>query len=137
MAEHDHDHDHDHDIDLDLAAIHGSTSSRRSLPSSVSGGSFRDLWTAQSDVFNRSARREHEEDEDRLRWAAIERLPTFERLRKGIVEQVLDGGRVVRSEVDVTKLRRSEKKMIIDGFLKLVEEDNEKFLRKLRDRIDR
>ncbi|GMN39377.1 hypothetical protein TIFTF001_008607 [Ficus carica] len=135
MADHDHDHDHDHD--LDLAAIHGSTSSRRSLPSSVSGGSFRDLWTAQSDVFNRSARREHEEDEDRLRWAAIERLPTFERLRKGIVEQALDGGRVVRSEVDVTKLRTSEKKMIIDGFLKLVEEDNEKFLRKLRDRIDR
>ncbi|KAF3441700.1 hypothetical protein FNV43_RR15615 [Rhamnella rubrinervis] len=107
-----------------------STSSRRSWAS----GSFREVWTAPPDVFSRSGR---EDEEEELKWAAIERLPTYDRLRKGMLRQVLDNDRVVCDEVDVTKLEIQDKKQLMEGILKAVEDDNEKFLRRLRDRTDR
>ncbi|XP_059667475.1 pleiotropic drug resistance protein 2-like [Cornus florida] len=116
-----------------------STSSRRSLGStsrrSWASGSFRDVWQPPPDVFNRSGRQE--DDEEELRWAAIERLPTYDRLRKGMLRQVLDNGRVVHDEVDVTKLGMQDKKLLMESILNVVEEDNDKFLRRLRDRTDR
>jgi len=114
-----------------------STSSRRSWAST----SFRDVWTATAaaipDVFERSDRHTQEDDEYHLTWAAIERLPTFERMRKGVVKHVGENGKVVHDEVDVAKLGLHDKKILLDSILKIVEEDNEKFLRKLRDRQDR
>ncbi|KAL8125646.1 hypothetical protein AgCh_013056 [Apium graveolens] len=108
-----------------------SASSRRSTFS----GSFREMWQAQSDVFSQSSRRM--DDEEELRWAAIERLPTFERLRKGVMKQVLDNGKVVSKEIDVTRIGYSARKQLMNSILKFVEEDNEKFLRRSRQRIDR
>ncbi|OMO68267.1 ABC-2 type transporter [Corchorus olitorius] len=108
----------------------GASSSHRSWASA----SFREVWQAPSEVFNRSGR---QDDEEELRWAAIERLPTYDRLRKGMLRQVLDNGRVVVDEVDVTKLGMQDKKQLMDSMLKVVEEDNEKFLTRLRDRTDR
>ncbi|XVE61525.1 hypothetical protein DITRI_Ditri06bG0047300 [Diplodiscus trichospermus] len=107
-----------------------SMSSRRSWASA----SFREVWQPPPEVFNRSGR---QDDEEELRWAAIERLPTYDRLRKGMLRQVLDNGRVVHDEVDVTKLGIQDKKQLMDSMLKVVEDDNEKFLRRLRDRTDR
>lgn len=108
-----------------------STSSRRSWAS----GSFREAWTAPPDVFNRSGRQE--EDEEELRWAAMERLSTYDRLRKGMLTQVLANGKVVHDGVDVTNLGMQDKKLLMESILKVAEEDNEKFLRRLRDRTDR
>ncbi|XP_059428884.1 ABC transporter G family member 34-like [Corylus avellana] len=108
-----------------------STSSRRSWAST----SFREVWTAPPDVFNRSGRQETDEEE--LRWAAIERLPTYDRLRKGMLRQVLENGRVVHDEVDVTRLGIQDKNRLMESILKVVEEDNEKFLMRLRERTDR
>ncbi|KAJ8754205.1 hypothetical protein K2173_002105 [Erythroxylum novogranatense] len=105
--------------------------SRRSWTSN----SFRDVWMAQPDVFNRSERRG--EDEDELRWAAIERLPTYDRMRKGVLMNVLDNGKVVQNEIDVRKLRTQDRKHLIESILKVAEEDNEKFLRRVRERNDR
>lgn len=70
-------------------------------------------------------------------WAAIERLPTFDRLRKGMLSQVMSNGRIEHGEVDVTKLEADDKNKLMDSILKVVEDDNEKFLRRIRDRIDR
>lgn len=70
-------------------------------------------------------------------WAAIERLPMYDRLRKSMIRKVGDNGKVVLHEVDVTKLGQQNKKQLIDSILKVVEQDNENFLRKLRDRTDR
>ncbi|KAK3043568.1 hypothetical protein RJ639_002147 [Escallonia herrerae] len=103
---------------------------------SGSRGSFREIWQPPPDVFTRSSRRD-DVDEEELQWAAIERLPTYDRLRKGILKQVLDNGSVVTNEVDVTSLGMQEKKQLMGSILKIVEEDNEKFLRGLRDRTDR
>ncbi|XP_027349414.1 ABC transporter G family member 39-like isoform X5 [Abrus precatorius] len=110
-----------------------SASSRRSWTSS----SFREVWTAAPDVFNASGRHAHEDDEQELKWAAIERLPTFERMRKSVLKHVRDDGHVVCDEIDVTNLGFHDKKVLMDSILKVVEEDNEKFLSRLRDRIDR
>ncbi|XP_042500566.1 pleiotropic drug resistance protein 2-like [Macadamia integrifolia] len=107
-------------------------SSRRSWTST----SFREVWTAPPDVFKRS-RRDGEDEEDELKWAAIERLPTFDRLRRGILKQAMDNGKVVHDEVDLTNLRIQDKKLLLESILKFVEDDNEKFLRRLRDRTER
>jgi len=103
--------------------------------------SFQDIWTATAgavpDVFEQSDRHTQEDDEYHLTWAAIERLPTLERMRKGVMKHVDENGKVVHDEVDVAKLGLHDKKILLDSILKIVEEDNEKFLRKLRDRQDR
>jgi hypothetical protein len=116
-----------------------STSSSRSR--SWKSMSFQDIWTATAgavpDVFERSDRHTQEDDEYQLTWAAIERLPTVERMRKGVMKHVDENGKVVHDEVDVAKLGLHDKKILLDSILKIVEEDNEKFLRKLRDRQDR
>ncbi|KAL0460766.1 UNVERIFIED_CONTAM: Pleiotropic drug resistance protein 2 [Sesamum latifolium] len=111
-----------------------SSSSRRSWRSQ----SIREVWQGPPDVFTRnSTRRQAEDDEEELRWAAIERLPTYDRLRKGMLQQVMSNGRIVHSEVDVTNLGSQDKKMLMESILKVVEEDNEKFLQRLRNRTDR
>ncbi|CAM8980801.1 unnamed protein product [Rhodiola kirilowii] len=108
-------------------------SSRRSW---VGPASFREVWEPQPDVFSRSGR-QHEDDEEELRWAAIERLPTFDRMRKGVLGQMKEDGRVVRGEVDVAELGVSARRQLMESVLKAVENDNEKFLTRLRHRTDR
>ncbi|XAR69717.1 hypothetical protein NMG60_11001418 [Bertholletia excelsa] len=115
-----------------------SMSSQRSFASgsrrSWASASLREVWQPPPDVFNRSGR---QDDEEELRWAAIERLPTYDRLRKGMLNRVLDNGRIVHEEIDVTNLGTQDKKQLMDSILKVVEDDNERFLQKLRDRTDR
>ncbi|PPS12924.1 hypothetical protein GOBAR_AA07712 [Gossypium barbadense] len=111
-----------------------SMSSGRSYRSWTSA-SFREVWQAPPEAFGRSGRQDEEEEE--LRWAAIERLPTYDRLRKGMLTQILDNDKVAHHEVDVAKLGMQAKKQLMASMLKAVEEDNENFLRRLRDRTDR
>ncbi|GER36587.1 pleiotropic drug resistance protein [Striga asiatica] len=82
------------------------------------------------EAFSRSAR--EEDDEEALKWAALEKLPTFDRLRKGLLF-----GSKGANEVDVRNLGFEDKRTLIQRLVNTVEEDNEKFLLKLRDRIDR
>ncbi|WRX12870.1 ABC transporter-like [Theobroma cacao] len=96
--------------------------------------SIREAWNSQTDVFQRSGR---EEDEEELKWAAIERLPTYDRLRKGMLKHVLDEGKVGYEEVDITNLDMQDKKNLMQSVLRVVEEDNERFLLRLRERNDR
>nr|XP_043631485.1 pleiotropic drug resistance protein 2-like isoform X2 [Erigeron canadensis] len=112
-----------------------SSSSRRSWASAsireaISGG-----LTASHDAFERSGK--EEDDEEELKWAAIERLPTYDRLRKGIIKQVLDDGEIVHQQIDITKLGPQDKKQLMERILKVVEEDNENFLIRVRARTDR
>ncbi|KAM3282857.1 pleiotropic drug resistance protein 2-like [Capsicum chacoense] len=124
--------------------------SRRSMSKSERRPSFRSVssrsWASASvrevmftapggDVFQKHAR--ENDDEQELRWAAIERLPTYDRLRKGILRQTLDDGKINYHEVDVVHLGLQDRKQILENILEVVEEDNERFLRRLRDRTDR
>ncbi|KAF7843397.1 ABC transporter G family member 36 [Senna tora] len=79
-----------------------------------------------------------EDDEEALKWAAIEKLPTYDRLRTSIFQNFAEQGQPgATKEVDVTKLDINERQQIIDRIFKVAEEDNEKFLRKFRDRINK
>ncbi|XAR53482.1 Xenobiotic-transporting ATPase [Bertholletia excelsa] len=115
-----------------------SSASRRGWASASireASASIREAFTAPGgDIFQRSSR---ENDEEELKWAAIERLPTYDRLRKGILKQVLDDGRIFHAEVDVAALGVQDKQQLIESILKVVEDDNERFLLRIRDRTDR
>ncbi|XAR64951.1 Iron-chelate-transporting ATPase [Bertholletia excelsa] len=112
-----------------LSVGSGRSGSRRSRGSAS-------IWEAwgTADAFQRSNK---EEEEEELKWAAIERLPTYDRLRKGMLRQVMENGKVVVQEVDVAKLGMHEKKTLMENILRFVEDDNGRFLQKIRDRIDR
>ncbi|WCJ41765.1 ABC transporter G family member 34 [Euphorbia peplus] len=114
-------------------------SSSRHMGSTRSWGSasVREMFTPQPDVFQRSTRHTENDEEAELRWAAIERLPTYDRVRKGMLQQVMSNGRVVQNQIDVTHLGIEEKKQLVQSILQNVEKDNEKFLMRLRNRIDR
>ncbi|XVF72815.1 hypothetical protein PTKIN_Ptkin12aG0150800 [Pterospermum kingtungense] len=84
--------------------------------------------------------RENDDDEVELRWAAIERLPTFKRIRTSLFDNKLlsngegdDGKRVV----DVTRLGASERRLLIEKLITVIEEDNLRLLKKLKERIAR
>lgn len=83
------------------------------------------------EIFSTSTR--DEDDEEALKWAALEKLPTYNRVRKGILTDIGGPAR----EIDVDKLGFEDKKELLERLVKTAEEDNEKFLLKLRQRIDR
>ncbi|KAJ6773108.1 PLEIOTROPIC DRUG RESISTANCE PROTEIN 1-LIKE ISOFORM X1 [Salix koriyanagi] len=91
--------------------------------------SIREVWVNQGDAIQKSGR---EEEEEELRWATIERLSTYDRLRKGMLKQVLDSGSIRYEEVDVANLVVQCKKQLIGSILKVADEDNEIFLRRVR-----
>lgn len=78
-------------------------------------------------------------DEVVSQWAEIDRLPTFERLRSSLFDEIGgagdgDGGRKV---VDVRKLGAPERHMFIEKLIQHIEHDNLRLLHKIRKRIDR
>nr|CAB3468473.1 unnamed protein product [Digitaria exilis] len=87
---------------------------------------------------------EDDEEEARL-WAELERLPTPQRARSAVVtlEEENDDGEAVaggasrKAVVDVGGLGAGQRRALLDCLVGSVEHDNERFLRKLRDRIDR
>lgn len=98
--------------------------------------SFEEVFAGSSSARRHSIRAQ--EDEEALRWAAIEKLPTYNRLRTGLIKSFLENeNKVVHKEVDVRKLEMSEKQEFIDRIFKVAEEDNEIFLKKFRQRIDK
>src|SRR4051812_49053172 len=84
------------------------------------------MWRNNSmDIFSTS---EREDDEEALKWAAIERLPTYLRIRRSIISNEEGEGR----EIDIKKLGFTERKVLLERLVKIAEEDNEKFLLKLK-----
>lgn len=86
-----------------------------------------------NEVFSRSSSSHREDDEEALRWVALEKLPTYTRLRKGL----LTTSRGEAIEIDVHNLGLNERKNLIERLVNIAEEGNEKFLLKLKNRIDR
>ncbi|RRT35121.1 hypothetical protein B296_00052146 [Ensete ventricosum] len=103
---------------------------------SSSRWSWRGCFRHPTDVLRGSGAEEGEAEEN-LKWAALEKLPTYDRMRKGILRQVVEDGRVVCDEVDVNRLAPRDRKLLLDRIFRMVEEDNERFLERLRHRIDR
>lgn len=83
------------------------------------------------------------DDEVALKLAVLEKLPTYKRVRRAIVRSITNGNddndnkKVAHKEVDVRKLDRNERKQFIDRLFKIPKDDNDKFLRNFRRRIDK
>ncbi|VAH77438.1 unnamed protein product [Triticum turgidum subsp. durum] len=97
------------------AEIHKVASMRRDSGS---------IWRRGDDVFSRSSR--DEDDEEALRWAALEKLPTYDR-----------GAAAGKGVVDVHGLGPRERRALLERLVRVADEDNERFLLKLKDRLER
>ncbi|CAN6681111.1 unnamed protein product [Malus baccata var. baccata] len=91
------------------------------------------MWNSAENVFARSASfREVGEDEEALRWAALERLPTYARARRGIFRNVAGG----TMEIDVGELEAKEQKLLLDRLISSADDDPEQFFNRMRRRFD-
>ncbi|KAI8024530.1 ABC transporter G family member 32 [Camellia lanceoleosa] len=91
------------------------------------------MWNSAENPSVRSASfREDDDDEEALRWAALERLPTYSRVRKGIFTNIVGDSK----EIDVKKLQVDERKVVLDRLVNSVEDDSEKFFDRMRRRFD-
>ncbi|KAH9666887.1 ABC transporter G family member 40 [Citrus sinensis] len=92
------------------------------------------VWRSNSvsaGAFSMSSR-EEQDDEEALIWAAVlEKLPTYNRLKKGI----LTTSRGEANEVDVNNLGQQERQRLVEKLVKVAEVYNEEFLLKLKNRI--
>lgn len=94
--------------------------------------------STRENVFSRSStQRNAEDDEESLKWAALQKLPTYDRMRTAIMKNIGADGRILQEEIDVRHLSYEDRQQIISKLLKVTEEDNERFLLKFRERIDR
>ncbi|KAL0918032.1 hypothetical protein M5K25_013153 [Dendrobium thyrsiflorum] len=98
-------------------------------------------------VFSRSRASETRAmEEEALRWAALEKLSTYDRLRTGFIRRALDSYEASQDvrrtyykyqAVDVANLGLAERQEFIARIFKEAEEDIDTFPKKLRDRIDK
>jgi hypothetical protein len=118
-------------LGLGTPGLSGSRCSSRSW-----GSSFRQQ-PETDDPFRRgsaSSSRRHDDEEENLRWAALEKLPTYDRMRRAVLlgDHHLQG---IAGLVEIEHLASG------DGGRELLErvfqDDSERFLRSLRDRVDR
>lgn len=80
-----------------------------------------------------STSQNEQDDEEALKWASLERLPTYARLRKGILTS--SKGHV--NEIDINSLSFHDRTKLIQRLINVADVDNHNFLSKLRHRIDR
>ncbi|KAI5071149.1 hypothetical protein GOP47_0013400 [Adiantum capillus-veneris] len=79
---------------------------------------------------------DHDDEALRSRWAALEKLPMYNRLRKGFLHHIDPTGAIIHEEVDIAKLGYTERQQLLEKVMLDIEKDNEHFLRKLHERID-
>ncbi|KAJ6390309.1 hypothetical protein OIU77_024515 [Salix suchowensis] len=114
---------------LRMMEFEESTEKSKTTPFHNHAASFGSSSATNSDATSSSCVKENE-DEIELQWAAIERLPTFRRLRLSLFdekEEDEEGKRVV----DVTKLEALERHVFIDKLINKIEEDNCRLLKQV------
>ncbi|KAJ9168412.1 hypothetical protein P3X46_019939 [Hevea brasiliensis] len=91
------------------------------------------MWNSAENAFTRTPSfREDGEDEEALRWAALERLPTYARVRRGIFKNVVGD----HKEIDVSELQAQEQKLVIERLVNSVDDDPELFFDRMRERFE-
>ncbi|XP_057956194.1 ABC transporter G family member 31 isoform X2 [Malania oleifera] len=96
----------------------------------------------ESGLSMRSTTESVEEDEEELLWAAIERLPSQKRTNAALLRRTQsesDGGREeARTEtIDVRKLNRFGRELVVKKAFATSEQDNYKLLSAIKERLDR
>lgn len=92
------------------------------------------MWSSAENLSARSESfREDGDDEEALRWAALERLPTYRRVRRGIFRNMVGDSK----EIDVEEMLAEEQRIVLDRLVNSVDDDWEKFFTRVRRRFDR
>jgi ribosomal protein L24 len=73
-------------------------------------------------------RGDDDEEEAELRWAAIERLPTLDRMRTSVLSS---------EAVDVRRLGAAQRRVLVERLVADIQRDNLRLLRKQRRRMER
>ncbi|KAL8148054.1 hypothetical protein AgCh_005408 [Apium graveolens] len=89
------------------------------------------MWNLSESVS--ASFRESGDDEEALQWAALERLPTYNRVRKGVFKNIV--GDLI--EIDVQKLELEERKVVLNRLVESVDDDWERFFLRIRHRFDK
>ena len=98
------------------------------------------VWSDSGDPFRSSSNnRSEEDDEELLTWAALEKLPTYNRLHTAILgkQGPAEGGAQEVSHVDVRHLAQAQRATLVEKALATTEQDNERLLGKVTERIHR
>jgi hypothetical protein len=103
------------------------------------------IWRDTGDgreAFRRSSMTDAEEDDDEaLKWAALEKLPTYSRLHTAIIQPSAPQGGSNNKEltvpVDVRKLGQGQRQSLIEKALATNEQDNERLLNRINERLHR
>ncbi|KAK2978211.1 hypothetical protein RJ640_024244 [Escallonia rubra] len=92
------------------------------------------MWNSAANLSARmpSFREDDGGDEEALRWAALERLPTYSRVRRGIFKNIVGDWK----EIDVDKLELEEQKVVLDRLVNFVDDDWKHFFGRMRRRFD-
>ncbi|TVU00018.1 hypothetical protein EJB05_54596, partial [Eragrostis curvula] len=90
----------------------------------AAAASFRESLSRSGD------QQQQQDDELELKWAAIERLPTSDRLHTALLHAPLD-------MVDVRRLGAAERRLVVDTLIASIHRDNLRLLQKQRQRMDR
>jgi len=100
------------------------------------GGSrdWSDTGSGQIPFKNSSSRRRESDDQLELEWAALEKLPTYHRLRTAILDPNGDA-QEARGTIDVRHLAKGQRTSIVEKALATTEQDNERFLSKVKERL--
>ncbi|CAN1225388.1 ABC transporter G family member 32 [Linum perenne] len=91
------------------------------------------MWSSAENLFVRSTSfRDDGGDEEALRWAALERLPTYARVRRGIFRNVVGDHR----EIALSELELEEQRLVLERLVTAVDDDPELFFDRMRKRFD-
>ncbi|CAM6029266.1 unnamed protein product [Sphagnum balticum] len=116
-----------------LGGLGGSI--RESLSGSLRGNwgllGGQDNPLARSSV---SRREDAVDDEEALKWAALESLPTYNRVRTSVFFNAATGS---TEQVDVRLLTVLERRQLLDNLLKTTEDENMQILVKMRNRMQK
>jgi hypothetical protein len=99
------------------------------------------MWAAEAAISRSGSWREAEDEREALRWAALQRLPTVTRARRGLLRSPApDGAAAVEGddvlcEVDVAGLSSGDRTALVDRLL-ADSGDAEHFFRRIRSRFD-
>lgn len=102
------------------------------------GGSrdWSDTGSGRIPFKNSSSRRRETDDQMELEWAALEKLPTYHRLRTAILDSNgVDGD--AHGTIDVRHLAKGQRTSIVEKALATSEQNNERFLMKVKERLYR
>lgn len=78
-----------------------------------------------------------EEDEEELMWAAIARLPSQKQRNYALLRRTSSGDEAKTETIDVRKLSRSHRELVVKKALATNDQDNYRLLSAIKERLDR